>query len=384
MEKNDHFYRSGEYLLKIPGAKREHRSILLKSSLKTIARFAKGYLYEGFHEKHAREAAGILKGIEHQRGNIQNHDKKRCDEYATEVLGHKHFAPWLYVYTVISGQFKEGWIPDNYYASVVVPKIKGEYGKMSSLNTLNTALFQSDSFPDVLSYANGVFFDKKYQFVPKEDAESVIFGDQDRAVFKLDSSLQGKGIHIVTRDTFRTDHIQKLGNGIFQRYINQHGVFEKFTKDSVATLRITTMYEDNGEVSVRASYLRFGTGDDTYVKSKTHIRVPIDVKTGTFYDVGYTADWNMVKKPPTSKLPFAGNRIPNFKSCIDTVKKLHRKVPFTRCVGWDISVDIEENVQIIEWNAGHNGIKFSEPIQGPCFADLGWEKLAKEPDRKGK
>ncbi len=34
--------------------------------------------------------------------------KKRCDEYATEVLGAKKFAPWLYVYTVAQGQFHEG------------------------------------------------------------------------------------------------------------------------------------------------------------------------------------------------------------------------------------------------------------------------------------
>ncbi|MFO8028765.1 MAG: sugar-transfer associated ATP-grasp domain-containing protein [Cyclonatronaceae bacterium] len=354
-------------------------SSFVKSSLKTLARFTKGYLHEGYHEKHAREATGILKAIEHQRGKIRNQDKKRCDDYATEVLGHIHFAPWLYVYTVIAGQFKEGWIPDNYYGSVVVPKLKGEYGKMSSLNALNTVLFQSKSFPDVLFYANGIFFDNEYQFVPLEDAESIIFGDQDRAVFKLDLSLRGRGIHIIKRDRFSVDYIQKLGNGVFQRYIKQHGVFEKFAIDSVATLRVTTVFQDNGEVSARASHLRFGTGDDAYVKSRTNIRLPIDLETGAFHDAGYTVDWNETKTHPTSNVEFAGNRIPNFKTCIATVRKLHRKVPFVRCVGWDISVDFEEHVQVMEWNGGHNGIKFTEATQGPCFADLGWEHLAPTP-----
>lgn len=239
--------------------------------------------------------------------------------------------------------------------------------------------FIKSSLKSLGRYANGIFFDKEYRFVPFEDAERVLFGDENRAVFKLDSSLRGRGIHIVKRDTFRIDHIQKLGNGVFQRYIKQHGVFEKFTKDSVATLRLTTVFQDNGEVTVRAGYLRFGTGDDTYVRSRTRIAVSIDLETGVFHDTGYTIDWNETKKHPTSKLEFAGNRIPNFKTCIETVKKLHRKVPFVRCVGWDITVDHEEHVQVMEWNGGHNGIKFTEATQGPCFADLGWEHLAPTP-----
>jgi hypothetical protein len=29
----------------------------------------------------------------------------------------------------------------------------------------------------------------------------------------------------------------------------------------------------------------------------------------------------------------------------------------------------------MEWNAEHNDIKFSEATQGPCFADLRWDRL---------
>jgi len=40
-------------------------------------------------------------------------------------------------------------------------------------------------------------------------------------------------------------------------------------------------------------------------------------------------------------------------------------------------IDSSLPVQIMEWKGGHNGIKFSEATRGPCFADLGWEQLAK-------
>ena len=151
-----------------------------------------------------------------------------------------------------------------------------------------------------------------------------------------------------------------------------------FAKDSVATIRITTAYNHYGEVSVRACFLRFGSENDTHVQAKSCIRVPIDRKTGAFNDIGYTPEWIETLTHPTSELRFAGKAIPNFRGCIDTVKKMHKKVPYARCIGWDIAVDHEEKVQIIEWNAEHNDIRFSEATQGPCFVDLGWEQLTKE------
>ncbi|HSA86432.1 MAG TPA: sugar-transfer associated ATP-grasp domain-containing protein, partial [Nitrospira sp.] len=148
-------------------------------------------------------------------------------------------------------------------------------------------------------------------------------------------------------------------------------------KHSVATLRITTVYKDNGEVSVRACYLRLGSGDETHVQSRSQIRVPIHIESGAFHDVGYTAEWLETKVHPMSHVAFAGNVIPAYGACIRTVTELHRKAPYARCIGWDVTVDREEQVRLMEWNAGHNGHSFPEATQGPCFADLGWERLRK-------
>jgi hypothetical protein len=55
--------------------------------------------------------------------------------------------------------------------------------------------------------------------------------------------------------------------------------------------------------------------------------------------------------------------------------RCHARTPLVRCIGWDMTVDHEGGVQILEWNGGHRNIKFTEATQGPCFADLGWTKL---------
>ncbi len=101
----------------------------------------------------------------------------------------------------------------------------------------------------------------------------------------------------------------------------------------MATVRITTVYEDNGDVSVRACYLRLGSENETHVQSWTQIRVPIHIEGGAFHDMGYTAKWLETRIHPTSHVAFAGNAIPAFTACVRTVTELHQKVPYARCIG---------------------------------------------------
>ncbi len=237
----------------------------VKTAVKTLLRSALDYRY---HYLHVKQANALRRGIEAARGKTPARDIKLCKEYAVEVLGHKHFAPWLYVYCSIAGGFREGWIPDNFYGAIVVPTFKGLYGKVSSLKPLNTAIFGSEAFPDLASYINGIFVTRNYNYVSPNIVKELLFGDQDRVVFKLGNSAQGKAIYLFDKETFDVDKIKGLGNGLFQSYIRQHSLFDTFAANSVATLRLTTILNDDGSVSVRACYLRLGSGSDTHVQSQ--------------------------------------------------------------------------------------------------------------------
>jgi hypothetical protein len=328
-----------------------------------------------YHRDHVTQAKRILKRVEGVKGSLSQQLVRQCDDYARDVLGHSHFAGWLYVYSTVAGRFKEGWIPDNYYGAVVVPKLKGNYGKLSKLKPLNSMVFSNGSFPDILSYSNGVFFDTQYRVLHPEYLIEKLFTEQDKVVYKLNDSSRGKGIFFFDRESFDLLKIYKLGNGLFQRFIHQHEVFQEFTRDSVATIRMTTVLADDGTTSLRACYLRLGTGSDTHVQSKSHIRIPIDLKSGAFHNVGFTTDWLEIDCHPTGKVKFQGKFIPAYDDCLKLVTTLHKRVPFTRCIGWDLAVDNMLRVRIMEWNGEHNDIKFSEATQGPCFSDLHWEQL---------
>lgn len=345
-------------------------------SPESFVRFAaRSLLSYRYHHDHVTQAKRIVKRIEGVKGSLSQHLVRQCNAYAIDILGHRHFAAWLYVYSAIAGSFKEGWIPDNYYGSVVVPKLKGDYGKVSSLKPLNSTIFSNNSFPDILSYSNGVFFDTECRVLHPDSVKAKLFADKGRVVFKLNNSSRGRGIFFFDRESFDMGKIYKLGNGLFQSFINQHEVFQEFAKKSVATLRMTTVIEDDGTTSLRACYLRLGSGTDTHVQSESHTRIPIDIKSGAFNNVGFTTDWLEIDCHPTSKVKFQGKSIPAYDDCLKLVTMLHKRVPYARCIGWDVTLDNKERVRVMEWNAEHNDIKFSEATQGPCFSELHWERL---------
>lgn len=327
-----------------------------------------------YHEQHAYQASKYLTVVESERGTLPNQVIRECDDYAIEVLGDKKYAPWLYVYSAVAGKFKEGWIPDNFYGSQVVPNIKGHYGDCSYLKPLNTSFFQSTKFPDLGSYVNGLFLGRDYRIYSSKDFEEMLFSDCERIIFKMDQSFRGFGIHIFDRKTFNSEKIKILGNGVFQSFVEQHPLFNEFTPNSVATIRITTAVDDEGRVSARASYLRFGAENDTYVKSDSAIITPIHLATGTLGDSGYMPSWTTTPSHPASCKSFANVEIPNFQRCVDVVTSLHLKVPYVRCIGWDVTVNKEGEVVVLEWNGVHNGVKFTEATQGPSFIDLNWER----------
>jgi len=347
---------------------------LVRKSIKKAARHK-------FDKDHESQAKTIFKVLEKKHGKTDPVNLRLADTYAQEVLGNSRYAPWLRVYAAFTGTFKEGWIPDNYYGSVVVPKMKGPYGKISSLKPLSRIIFSSDTFPDIAYFVNDLFFTSDHIAIHQAEVKEFVFGRAENIVFKLDNSLQGKGVFFFSRENFNVDAIRSLGNGVIQRFIVQHKMFNDFASNAVATLRLTSVVDDAGVISIRACFLRLGRMKDTHIQPDSEICVPVDLASGKLYAQGYLANWMALEEHPDSKIKFDGLSIPAFSKCVATVLDLHKKIPFARCVGWDLTVDVDGNVQVMEWNAEHNDVKFSEATQGPCFSDLKWERL--RPSRQG-
>ncbi|NGZ60081.1 MAG: hypothetical protein CV081_06220, partial [Nitrospira sp. LK265] len=56
-----------------------------------------------FHASCINQATTGLKNLEGYRGKTDGHTLKLCDDYAMDVLGHRRYAPWLYLYAAVTG-----------------------------------------------------------------------------------------------------------------------------------------------------------------------------------------------------------------------------------------------------------------------------------------
>jgi Sugar-transfer associated ATP-grasp len=345
----------------------------LISTAKTVAKAA---LRRHYALNHLRAARAKLAKLEAAYGPLSAADRSRCDAYAVEVLGHAKFAPWLHVYAHVAGRYKDGWIPDNFYDECVLPHNSGAYGELSGMRTLNRVLFDAPEFPDRAMLINGMVIGRDGAVVAPGDLVEALFGADDRVIFKSDASQSGVGITVLDRASFDPAWIGGAGSGLFQAFIRQHALFERLGNcPAVATLRLTTAADEQGRISLRGGYLRFGQGRMDYLLSSEEVNAPVDLATGELSDIGYLPNWLRIDRHPQSDVPFAGHAIPSYPDAVRLALRCHARMPYVRCIGWDMTVDREGKVHMLEWNGGHNGIKFTEATQGPCYGDLGWHKL---------
>ena len=339
-----------------------------------------------YHYDSNKIAERVLQQVELEKGKLSSQSKKIAQEYAHEVLGWKGFAPWLYVYTHIYGQFMEGWLPDNYYGRIVLPEIQGDYGKISFLKPFTNKVFNESVCPDLAYCINGQWFSKEYEIKTTEQINNLIVKDQtynnNMVINKLDHSYQGKGIRVYNKDSFNANKVRKNGNGVIQPFISQHDFFNQFTQGAVATLRFTTVIDNSGEASLRASFIRLGRNKQTHVQSSNQIIVPINNTTGKLAEIGYDNTYKSMNAHPDTNATFENKTIPFYHDCLKMVLDLQTKMPMVKLIGWDVIVDDKNNVVLMEWNGYGTGIAFSEATQGPSFKDLGWSDFYKKSNIK--
>lgn len=320
-----------------------------------------------------REARRALRGLAAARGPLDPALVRQARDYAGDVLGGTRHAPWLQVYAAVQGRFREGWLPDSYFAEVVRPRVNGGYQHLARYRAANGLFFPEGTLPDVARLANGrVLAPGGAPTSAARIAEAA--RDQGYGlVFKPDASAYGLGLVFLDPAGLTDAALARLGNGVVQRRLVAHPVFAPFGSAALATLRLGTVIDAAGAPSVRCGYLKLGRARDSHVLSDRHVRVPVDPGSGALAETGYDAGWRPLAAHPDSGAAFAGVVLPWAADCAARALALHRQVALPRYLCWDFAIDADGAVHLLEWEGGV--ANFAEATQGPCFAGLGWDRL---------
>lgn len=320
-----------------------------------------------------------LRNLRTQGRNITESQINQCIEYATEVLGDSRYAPSLKVFTAVQSTFKEGWIPPNYYEDVVIPKLKSRYGDIGNMNTLVGRIFpdltgHDGIFPNLVYFSGGHFMNHRLEIIPDDKVEEILFSTSDKVVFKADGNFGGAGIRFIERKDFDPFEIRAHGFGFFQEVIKQHRSLSEFNPHSVATLRINTVVGKDGSVKMPLAFLRVGIENDSCIRQGREMLNMVD-RDGKLLPVASLEEYVLVEEHPNTRFRCGGFAVPKFQEAVELCVELQKRVPFICSIGWDISIDQEERVRILEYNTRHNGFQYGEALVGPCFSEFGWESL---------
>ncbi|ACB86095.1 sugar-transfer associated ATP-grasp domain-containing protein [Natranaerobius thermophilus] len=332
----------------------------------------------GYNRKHKKRALKALKCIEKDTGfKLSKKQKSQIREYAREVLGSNMYAPWLYVYTAYRENFLEGWIPDNYFGYIVAPKINKQIGRIANIKTLSKKIIDTNLIPDKFYFIDNTWYDENFNLIDVKYVKEQILKYAKEYYLKKDGTSQGKGVTRIDKDNFNLLDISNLGDCVIQESVRQADWFDKIITGKVATIRITTVKGTDHRMKARASFLRVERQNSRLVKSENAVKIPIVDDKGTLGSHGLDSNWKRHSEHPDSKFEFNNKKIPNFSKAVKACEELHAKIPHFTIIGWDTIITNYGEVKVLEWNAGHPGIKFSEALTGPCFCDMGWEELWK-------
>src|SRR5699024_522802 len=170
----------------------------------------------------------LLKGMEEEyKYKLSSKMKKHIDEYAKEVFGSVAYAPSLYVYTVYNQEFKEGWIPDNYFGYVVAPKANKGLGHVANMKTMSKKIIQTNKLPDKFFVIDQTLYDENFNVIPNEKIEKELFAFSSEYFLKLDNSNQGKGVYKLSKENFNLNEMLNKGNAVLQTPIKQSKFFDE-------------------------------------------------------------------------------------------------------------------------------------------------------------
>lgn len=225
------------------------------------------------------------------------------------------------------------------------------------------ALF-NDTFGDYLNRdwldVTTASYDEFLEFLQKNPA---FFAKARSGMFGKNAGRFDEDSHKSEQETKALfDKLKKEGC-IVEQLITQNSSLEEFNSSSVNTLRVVTLRCADGTPRVMAGVLRIGRKGKTADNFHHYgIAATIDVDAGIVNSPGIDREFKRYIVHPDSGKKIIGFEIPSWDKVVDLVSRAALVVPEVRYVGWDVAIDQEGNVLLIEGNYGAD----PDVTQMPC------------------
>ena len=296
---------------------------------------------------------------------------------------------WYKWYYHLTGELDPRYIPDDIHHHYIIPYFDDRaFVKTLTDKNLASLLFPGVNRPQTLfKYSARCYCEDDFTPISRDEAFRRLSQEGHYIIKPTRRTGEGTGISFfrapANDDAVNTvlDKCETM-DCIVQHVMVQHPALAAFNLTSVNTIRVVTMVL-HGEAHILSAILRIGqAGSQVDNVSKGGYQAVIQ-PDGTLAKYAYTHEGGQHKHvtQTLSGTVFEGAVIPNWKEVQRTAKDLALKLPHLKLIGWDLSLDEQGRVTLIEFNC-HFGQ--NQENCGPTFGDM-TETVLDEvfKDRKG-
>jgi hypothetical protein len=291
---------------------------------------------------------------------------------------------WFKVYSFITNNHDIHYIPENIYFNIIEEKLNNRTLALAYGDKNFYELFYKnfEIFPDaILRNINGSFYSKDYKLLNlEEESFNEFFNKYEKVLVKpsVDSG-GGKKIQLFTKQNERflnnkNEHltlghlIKNFGNNfIIQNYISQSNFLAQFNLSSVNTIRIFTYRSVvSDDVLPLHAVLRIGKKGN-YLDDQNFGGVACKINEDSKLNE-YATDRMGNKYYEYNNIIFANIKsVPNVQEMKQYAVQFAPQNIHSRLIGFDFTVDIQNNIKLIEINHLWTGINFFQMNASSVF-----------------
>lgn len=291
--------------------------------------------------------------------------KKNAIGYYQKNFGVKISPKYHELLYSISGVFRPEFMPFNIYGDLLTKLSPWKYKKVLDDKVLYDQMLIGFNIPTrICSSCNYVYYSYLHGGGRQEldflSVKSLLSNIDDAIIKPSRDSSAGIGVRVLSiNDGFDTKSKESIedilkgyhGNFVVERKIKNNRNLSDLNPSSCNSLRVHTWRDKtSGTIQYISSFLRVGRSgsivDNAFAGG---IAIPVGID-GKLSNSGCTFQpYKRIEKSDTG-IVFKGYQIEHFEDIIKVALRAHQNISHFDFIGWDITVDDNENVIIIEYN----------------------------------